>query len=117
MDSGISGDSVSPMKVSAYFEYATVIRPQGDQHEGTPAHYLVEVLLKNPATGKNREEVELKKLANDLLVSALGQDVQEIVEFNAISESEAQKLQNARQIGSHTEGTVFLVEEIAGETA
>jgi hypothetical protein len=26
----------------AYFEYATVIRPQENQLEGTPTHYLVE---------------------------------------------------------------------------
>jgi hypothetical protein len=29
----------------AFFEYATVIPPIGNQREGTPAHYLVEVLV------------------------------------------------------------------------
>jgi hypothetical protein len=28
----------------AYFEYKTIIPPQGSEREGTPAHYLVDVL-------------------------------------------------------------------------
>jgi hypothetical protein len=36
----------------AYFEYATVIRAQGSQLEGTPAGYLVEVTINDPVTGK-----------------------------------------------------------------
>jgi hypothetical protein len=40
----------------AYFEYATVIRPKGNQLEGTPAHYLVEVAINDPVTGKERDE-------------------------------------------------------------
>ena len=31
----------------AYFEYKTVTPPQGNEREGTPAHYLVDVLIKN----------------------------------------------------------------------
>ena len=62
----------------AYFEYATVIRPQENQLEGTPAHYLVEVAKSDPVTGEERDEEELKKLANDFLALALGLDVQEI---------------------------------------
>ncbi len=47
----------------AYFEYKTVIPPQGSEREGTPAHYLVDVLIKHPVTGEKREEAELKRLA------------------------------------------------------
>jgi hypothetical protein len=94
----------------AYFEYATVIRPQGDQLEGTPAHYLVEVAITDPATGKKRDEGELKKLANELLTLALGMDVQEITDFAAVSESEAEKLKKIRSAGTHHDGSVFLVE-------
>jgi hypothetical protein len=32
----------------AYFDYETIIPPVGGQKEGTPAHYLVEVLIRNP---------------------------------------------------------------------
>ena len=62
----------------AYFEYAMVIRPKGNQLEGTPAHYLVEVAKSDPVTGKERDDGELKKLANDFLTVALGLEVQEI---------------------------------------
>jgi hypothetical protein len=55
----------------AYFEYAAVIRPQGNQLEGTPAHYLVEVAIHDPVTGEERDEEELKKLANNFLALAL----------------------------------------------
>jgi hypothetical protein len=41
---------------------------------------------------------------------ALGQDVQEITDFAAISESEAEKLKKIRPAGTHHGGTVFLVE-------
>jgi hypothetical protein len=94
----------------AYFEYATVIRPQEDQLEGTPAHYLVEVPITDSATGKERDEGKLKKLANELLTLALGMDVQEITDFAAISESEAEKLKKIRTAGTHHDGSVFLVE-------
>ena len=94
----------------AYFGYATVIRPQEDQLEGTPAHYLVEVAVNDPVTGKERDEGELKKLANDLLTLTLGMDVQEITDFAPISESEAEKLKKIRSAGTHQDGSVFLVE-------
>ena len=94
----------------AYFEYATVIRPQGNQLDGTPAHYLVEVKTNDPVTGKERGEEEVKKLANDFLTLAVGLDVQEITEFTAISEFEAQKLKKIRPAGTHHDGSVFLVE-------
>jgi hypothetical protein len=94
----------------AYFEYATVIRPREDQLEGTPAHYLVEVTITDPATGKERDEGKLKKLANELLTLALGMDVQEITDFAVISESEAEKLKKIRTAGTHHDGSVFLVE-------
>ena len=94
----------------AYFEYATVIRAQGSQLEGTPARYLVEVTINDPVTGKERDEGELKKLANDFLALALGMDVQEITDFAAISESEAQKLKKISPAGKHHDGAVFLVE-------
>jgi hypothetical protein len=92
----------------AYFEYATVIRAQ-NQLEGNPAHYLVEVPISDPATGKERDEGELKRLANELLTLALGQDVQEITEFTVISESEAQELKKISSAGTHRDGSVFLV--------
>ena len=52
----------------------------------------------------------LKKLANDFLALALGLDVQEITDFAAISESEAEKLKKVRQAGTQHDGSVFLVE-------
>ena len=93
----------------AYFEYATMIRSQGNQFEGTPARYLVEVAKNNPGTGKERDEGELKKLANDLLTLALGLNVQEITEFTAVSESEAQELKRISSAGTYQDGSVFLV--------
>jgi hypothetical protein len=94
----------------AYFEYATVIRPKGNQLEGTPAHYLVEVAINDPVTGKERDEAELKKLANDFLTQALGAEVQEITRFEALSKSEAQELKKISVAGKHHDGSVFLVE-------
>ena len=41
---------------------------------------------------------------------ALDQDVQEITDFAAISESEAQELKNISPAGTHHDGSVFLVE-------
>ena len=87
-----------------------VIRPQGNQLEGTPAHYLVEVAINDPVTGKERDEEELKKLANGFLTLALGMDVQEITDFAAISESEAQELKKISSAGTPHVGSVFLVE-------
>ena len=98
------------MSDSAYFEYAMVIRAQGSQIEGTSAHYLVEVTINDPVTGKDRDEEALKKIANDFLTLALGLDVQEITNFAAISESEAQKLKKISTAGKHHDGAVFLVE-------
>jgi len=95
----------------AYFEYATLLRPTGNQLDGTPANYLVEVSIKDPDTGEVRPESDLKKLANDFLNAALGQEVQEIVEFQAISESQAQKLRKLHSAGSRASGAVYLVEE------
>jgi|ERR1700722_10104385 hypothetical protein len=94
----------------AYFEYATVVRPKGNQLDGSPAHYLVEVNLSDPVTGKDRDQEELKKLANDLLTLAVGLEVQEITEFSAINEPEAQKLKKISPAGTHQDGSVFLVE-------
>jgi hypothetical protein len=94
----------------AYFEYATVIRSQGNQFEGTPARSFVEVAINDLATGKERDERELKKLVNNFLTLALGLDVQEITEFTAISESEAQELKKISSAGTHQDGSVFLVE-------
>ena len=71
---------------------------------------MVEVTINDPATGKERDEEELKKLANDFLTLALGLDVQEITHFAAISESEAQELKKISNAGSHHDGSVFLVE-------
>jgi len=94
----------------AYFEYATVIRPKGKQLEGTPAHYLVEVAKTDPATGKDRDQGELKKLANDSLTLALGLEVQEITHFEAISKAEAEELKKINVTGTYHDGSVFLVE-------
>jgi hypothetical protein len=44
------------------------------------------------------------------LDAALGLDVQEITEFTAISESEAQKLKKISPAGTHHDGSVFLGE-------
>ena len=94
----------------AYFEYATVIRPQGNQLEGTPAHYLVEVAINNPVNGKKSVEGVLQKIVHHFLKLAFGLDVQEITDFAAISESEAQKLKKISPAGTHHDGSVFLVE-------
>ena len=94
----------------AYFEYATVMRPKGKQLDGTPAHYLVEITKNDPVTGKQRDDGELKKLANNSLTLTLGLDVQEITDFAAISESDAQKLKKISPAGTHQDGSVFLIE-------
>jgi hypothetical protein len=71
---------------------------------------LVEVAINDPVTDKERDEGELKKLANDFLTLALGLDVQVITEFTAISESQAQELEKISPAGMHHEVSVFLVE-------
>ena len=71
---------------------------------------MVEVAINDPVTGEERDEEKLKKLANDFLAMALGLDVQEITEFTAISESEAQELKKISSAGTHQDGSVFLVE-------
>lgn len=88
-----------------------MIRRQGNQLEGTPAHYLVEVEISDPATGKERNDEEQKKLANDFLTLPLGLDVQEITDLAAISQSDTQKLKKIGPNGTHYDGRVFLVEE------
>ena len=95
----------------AYFEYKTVIPPQGSEREGTPAHYLVDVLIKHPVTGEKREEAELKRLANEhlTLVLNLGVVVQ-LQGLKPISESEAKKLNMVRTLGARSDSGVFLVE-------
>jgi nitrogen regulatory protein PII len=65
---------------------------------------------KHPVTGEERDEEELKKLANDFLALALGLDVQEITDFAAIGKSEAEKLKKVRRAGTQHDGSVFLVE-------
>jgi hypothetical protein len=59
----------------AYFEYTTVIPPEGSQGEGTPAHYLVEVLISDPVTHEERGPAELKRIANDFLALVLNRGV------------------------------------------
>jgi hypothetical protein len=70
---------------------------------------LVEVARNDSVTGKERDEEELKKLANDFLTLALGQYVQEITDFAAVSESEAQKPKKISPAGTQHDGSVFLV--------
>jgi hypothetical protein len=94
----------------AYFEYTAVVRSEKNQLEGTPAHYLVEVRIRNPNTGEERNEEELKRLANDFLTLASGLDVQQIAEFREINESDARTLKKIRPVGTHYDGAVFLVE-------
>jgi hypothetical protein len=95
----------------AYFEYKTVIPPQGSEREGTPAHYLIDVLIKHPVTGEKREEAELKRLANEhlTLVLNLGVVVQ-LQGLKPISESEAKKLNMVSYARSTLRHGVFLVE-------
>jgi hypothetical protein len=57
---------------------------------------LVEVARNDSVTGKERDEEELKKLANDFLTLALGLNVQELKKISAA--------------GTHHDGSVFLVE-------
>src|ERR1700686_394283 len=73
------------MRDLAYFEYKTVIPPQGSEREGTPAHYLVDVLIKHPVTGEKREGAELKKLANEHLTLVLNLGVVQLPELKPIS--------------------------------
>jgi hypothetical protein len=96
----------------AYFEFATVIPPEGSQREGTPAHYLVEVLIHDPETQKLREEAELRRIAIDRLNPVLYRDrvVTEIPGLNTIIEAEAQKLRKVRSVGSGHDSWAFLVE-------
>ena len=94
----------------AYFEYKTVIPPQGSEREGTPAHYLVDVLIKHPVTGEKREEAELKRLANEHLTLVLNLGVLQLPELKPISESEAKKLNMVRTLGARSDSGVFLVE-------
>jgi hypothetical protein len=94
----------------AYFEYATVIPPVGNQREGTPAHYLVEVLISDPVTHKERGEAELKRMANDFLALALNRGVNPIPGLSAISELDAEKLKKVGSAGIHHDGGVSLVE-------
>jgi hypothetical protein len=49
----------------------------------------------------------LKKLANDCLTLAVATDVQEITDFAAISEAEAQKLKKISPAGTHHDGIGF----------
>ena len=93
----------------AYFEYTTVIPPEGSQREGTPAHYLVEVLISDPVTHEERGPAELKRIANDFLALLLNRGVNPIPGLNAISESEAQKLRKIGSAGTHYDGAVSLV--------
>jgi len=94
----------------AYFEYKTVIPAQGSEREGTPAYYLVDVLIKHPVTGEIREEAELKKLANEHLTLVLNLGVVQLPELKPISESEAKKLNMVRSLGARSDSGVFLVE-------
>jgi len=91
----------------AYFEYKTIIPPQGSEREGTPAHYLVDVLIKHPVTGEKREEAELKKLANEHLTLVLNLGVVQLPELKPISESEAKKLNMVRSLGARSDSGVF----------
>src|SRR6202030_763629 len=93
---GVELDTLGGMSDLVYFEYKTVIPPQGSEREGTPAHYLVDVLIKHPVTGEKREEAELKKLANEHLTLVLNLGVVQLPELKPISESEAKKLNMVR---------------------
>ena len=96
----------------AYFGYATVVPPQGTQREGTPAHYLVEVLMNDPETHKKRGEAHLKRIAVDRLCPVLYRDrlVTEIPGLKPISEGEAQKLKKVSSVGSGHDSLAFEVE-------
>jgi hypothetical protein len=96
----------------AYFEYKTVIPPQGSEREGTPAHYLVDVLIKHPVTGEKREEAELKRLANEHLTLVLNLGVVQLPGLKPISESEVKKLNMVRTLGARSDSGVFLVEKL-----
>jgi hypothetical protein len=96
----------------AYFEYATVIPPEGNQREGTPAHYLMEVAIKDPVTHKERGEAELKRMANDFLALALNRGVNPIPGLNAISELDAKKLKKVGLAGIHQDGGYPLSSDI-----
>ena len=97
MDFGGSLEYSERMSDLAYFEYAM------DQPEGTSAHYLVEVSI------SERDEEELRRLANKFLGQALGPDVG-LIGLKAISEPEAQKLKKVGSAGLYYDGAVFLVE-------
>jgi hypothetical protein len=96
----------------AYFEYVTIIPPAGSQKEGTPAHYLVELLIRNPETHNERKEGELERLAHDFLSLALSRGVVHIEGLKPITESDAQKLKRIQTAGTHYDGSVFLVSKI-----
>jgi hypothetical protein len=87
-----------------------MLPPQGSEREGTPAHYLVDVLIKHPVTGEKREEAELKKLANEHLTLVLNLGVVQLPELRPISELEAKKLNMVRSLGARSDSGVFFVE-------
>jgi hypothetical protein len=93
----------------AYFEYATVIPPVGNEREGTHAHYLVEVLINHPKTDESRGEPELKRIAVDCLTLVLGY-LDAVPGLKSISAPEAQKLRKVRSVGLAYDHKVFLVE-------
>jgi hypothetical protein len=93
----------------AYFEYATVIPPVGNQRKGTPVHYLVEVLIYHPKTDERRGERQLKHIAIDCLTLVLGY-LDAIPGLKSISAVEAQKLRRVRSVGLGYDRKAFLVE-------
>ncbi len=100
------------MSELAYFEYETVISPAASQKEGTPAHYLIEILLKNPETHNERKEGELEQLAYDFLRLAIKRDVVRTEGLKLISESDAQMLKKIQTVGTHCDGSVFTVSKL-----
>jgi hypothetical protein len=96
----------------AYFEYETIILPAGSQKEGTPAHYLVEILIRNPETHNERKEGELERLTQDFLSLALSRGVVHIEGLKPITETEAQRLKKIQTAGTHYDGSVFLVSKV-----
>src|SRR5262249_52828716 len=94
----------------AYFEYATVIPPVGNQREGIPAHYLIEVRTSLPLADEKREKKELQRFANDFLVVALNEKV-DATDLKEISESDVKGLKKVRLVGRYHDGAVYLVEE------
>jgi hypothetical protein len=88
----------------AYFEYALVLPEE---------RYLIEVQTRDSATGKAREQDELERVAKEALITVVGKGGDELenkLSPNPISETEAHGLKKVQQLLPGPDCAVYLVE-------